>query len=59
MVNSTSCQDCADQRRELERARQLFTTIRLAHGAGSATKTLERKISELEVYLFRHRCTAR
>ncbi len=57
MVNSTSCQHCADQRRELERSRQLFTTVRLAHGAGSGTRALERKISELEVYLFRHRCT--
>ena len=55
-MNAISCSECADQRRELERTRQLFTTIRLAHGAGSATRSLERKISELEVYLFRHQC---
>jgi hypothetical protein len=56
MVNSVSCDECSDQRRELDRARQLFTTIRLSHGKGSGTRSLERKISELEVFLFRHRC---
>jgi hypothetical protein len=58
MVKSTSCSECADQRRELERARQLFLNIRLSHGSGSATRSLERRISTLEVSLFRHRCPA-
>ncbi len=56
MVNSSTCPDCAEQHRELDRARELFLNIRLSHGAGSATRSLERRIQELEVTLFRHRC---
>lgn len=58
MVSSSSCPECSERRRELERARELFVNVRLAHGAGSATRSLERKIQDLEVFLFRHSCAS-
>jgi hypothetical protein len=56
MDHASGCHECDAQRQELERARQLFVNVRLAHGSGSGTRKLERKISDLEVFLFRHRC---